>query len=103
MLINPLRILVYKLFLETFYWENDKKKKKNVVDRFFFFFFIMKVVSKLFYYGLLTIVLRVSVNVTFYAINFYISDDVVIVWYISKSTIFRAFLFRSQNVKYNLL
>ena len=100
MLINPLRILVYKLFLETFYWENDKKKMLFTV---FFFFFLMKVVSKLFYYGLLTIVLRVSVNVTFYAINFYISDDVVIVWYISKSTIFRAFLFRSQNVKYNLL
>ena len=37
MLTNALRILVYELFLETFYWENDKKKK-NVVDSFFFFF-----------------------------------------------------------------
>ena len=35
MLINPLRILVYKLFLETFYWENDKKKMLLTV--FFFF------------------------------------------------------------------
>ena len=25
MLTNALRILVYELFLETFYWENDKK------------------------------------------------------------------------------
>ena len=36
MLINPLRILVYKLFLETFYWENDKKKKKMLLTVFFF-------------------------------------------------------------------
>ena len=63
----------------------------------------MKVVLKLFYYGLLSIALRASVNMTLYTINFYISHDVVIIWYISKSTIFRAFLFGSQNVKYNLL
>ena len=31
MLTNAIRILVYKLFLETFYWENEKK---NVVDSF---------------------------------------------------------------------
>ena len=37
MLTNALRILVYELFLETFYWENDKKKKKNVVDSFLYF------------------------------------------------------------------
>ena len=30
MLTNALRILVYELFLETFYWENDKKKKKKM-------------------------------------------------------------------------
>ena len=59
----------------------------------------MKVVSKLFYHDLLTIALRASVNMTLYAINFYISHDVVIVWYLSKSTSFRAFLFGSQNVK----
>jgi len=63
----------------------------------------MKIMSKLFYYSLLTIALRTSVNIILYAINLYISHDVVIVWYISKSTIFRAFLFGSQNVKYNLL
>ena len=37
MLTNALRILVYKLFLETFYWENDKKK--NFVDIFFILYF----------------------------------------------------------------
>ena len=27
MLTKALKILVYELFLEIFYWENDKKKK----------------------------------------------------------------------------
>ena len=99
MLTNAIRILVYKLFLETFYWENEKKMLLIVLLLLLLLLFLMKLVSKLFYHGLLTIVLRASVNVTLYAINFYISHDMVIVWYISKSTIFRAFLFRSQNVK----
>ena len=101
MLTNAIRILVYKLFLETFYWENEKKNMLLIVLLLLLLLllFLMKLVSKLFYYGLLTIVLRASVNVTLYAINFYISHDMVIVWYISKSTIFKAFLFRSQNVK----
>ena len=100
MLTNVIRILVYKLFLETFYWENEKKMLLIVLLLLLLLLlFLMKLVSKLFYHGLLTIVLKASVNVTLYAINFYISHDMVIVWYISKSTIFKAFLFRSQNVK----
>ena len=87
MLTNAIRILVYKLFLETFYWENEKKKMLLTVLLLLLLLllllFLMKLVSKLFYYDLLTIALRASVNVTLYAINFYISHDVVIVWYIS--------------------
>ena len=36
MLTNALRILVYELFLETFYWENDKKKKKKLLLTVFY-------------------------------------------------------------------
>ena len=35
MLTNTLRALVYELFLETFYWKNDKII--NVVDTFLYF------------------------------------------------------------------
>ena len=35
MLTNTLRILIYELFLETFYWEDDKTI--NIVDSFLYF------------------------------------------------------------------
>ena len=34
-LTNTLRILVYELFLKTFYWKNDKII--NIVDNFLYF------------------------------------------------------------------
>ena len=35
MLTNALRALVYELFLETFYWENNKTI--TIVDNFLYF------------------------------------------------------------------
>ena len=51
-----IRTLIYKLFLEIFYWKNNKTI--NVVNNFLYIF--LKVVSKLSYYGLLTIVLKIT-------------------------------------------
>ena len=56
MLTNALKTLVYEVFLKTFYWKNDKII--NVI------IFSMKIVLTLFYYILLTIVLKTSVNMT---------------------------------------
>lgn len=56
MLTNALKTLVYEVFLKTFYWKNDKII--NVI------IFSMKIVLKLFYYILLTITLKASVNMT---------------------------------------
>ena len=56
MLTNALKTLVYEVFLKTFYWKNDKII--NVI------IFSMKIVLKLFYYILLTIALKASVNMT---------------------------------------
>ena len=59
MLTNTLKALVYKVFLETFY---GKIIKKLVFLKLFIFH--IKVMSKLSLNSLLTIVLRVSVNLT---------------------------------------
>ena len=56
MLTNALKTLVYEVFLKTLYWKNDKII--NVI------IFSMKIVLTLFYYILLTIVLKTSVNMT---------------------------------------
>lgn len=60
MLTNALRVLIYELFLETFYLKNNKII--NVVENIYIFF--MKMVSKLSYYCLLTIALRAFVKIT---------------------------------------
>ena len=52
--------MVYELFLDILLWENDKEI--NFIDNFFIF--SIKVTSKLFYYSLLTITLKVLVNLT---------------------------------------
>ena len=59
MLTNTLKALVYKVFLETFY---GKIIKKLVFLKLFIFH--IKIMSKLSLNSLLTIVLRVSVNLT---------------------------------------
>ena len=59
MLTNTLKALIYKVFLETFY---GKIIKKLVFLKLFIFH--IKVMSKLSLNSLLTIVLRVSVNLT---------------------------------------
>ena len=59
MLTNMIKALVYKVFLETFY---GKIIKKLVFLKLFIFH--IKVMSKLSLNSLLTIVLRVSVNLT---------------------------------------
>ena len=59
MLTNTLKALVYKVFLETFY---GKIIKKLVFLKLFIFH--IKVMSKLSLNSLLTIVLKVSVNLT---------------------------------------
>ena len=56
MITNALKTLVFEVFLKTFYWKNDKII--NVI------IFSMKIVLKLFYYILLTITLKASVNMT---------------------------------------
>ena len=80
MLTNVLGTLVYELFLETFYWENDKII--NIVDNLLYFSKKLCQNSKLSYYSLLTKDVK----------TFYISSIIHFLLHSTFLTCFRKFI-----------